>query len=91
MHQPAPHSGIFAHQFLILDGAPGIEDFIAPSHLGNQAGLVGALTLAEQALLTKARPSCPTIKRLSISAELLSVVLLVAFSVGVGAGKLLRR
>lgn len=40
-----------------LTSQPGIEEFVAPSHWGNAAGLVGALTLAQEALAAKPPPS----------------------------------
>ena len=40
-----------------LTSQAGIDDYIAPSHWGNNAGLVGALTLAQHAYATKPAPA----------------------------------
>ncbi|KAL1515207.1 hypothetical protein AB1Y20_004268 [Prymnesium parvum] len=64
----------------------GIEEFLTSSHWGNNAGLVGALTLAEQALLRSRSP--PASPRVNVSTLVASVV--VSFAVGVAMATLRR-
>jgi len=65
-----------------LTSQQGIDEFIAPSHWGNTAGLVGALTLAHEALKDAPSPSSTGV--FSRTALLIAV----AFGTGMALGAL---
>lgn len=66
--------------------AIGIDEYIAPSHWGNRAGIVGALTLAQQALNGSSNSS--NSKSITIHKYAFAAVALASLAIGVAVGKL---